>query len=210
LLVGLYTASKVIGVQVIAANLLNVINCGQLLVGAGLCAVAGGLHARADGSVHADAALLILGGGVMSMSLLGLLAAALSSQCLLRIYNVFSLMVTLKLLLFVGMLYLLGAQGLADSAFLSANWHYVKDIYPLSKEDFFHLLSRHWSKLMITATLLLLVQLLVCSASCALRRALLYGGQGGGRGGGKHGDAASASERAGLMEDDDDDDDEHA
>ena len=198
LLAGLYSASRVIGVHVIAANLLNVINCGQLLVGGGLCAVAGGLHARSDGSVHADAALLVLGGGVLSMSLLGLLASGLHSRCLLRIYGAFSLLVTLKLLLFVGALYFLGVQGLADSRFLAENWHYVREIYPLNKEDFFKLLGRHWSKLMITSTILLIVQCIVLSASCALRRALLLPRK----------EMATASERAGLMEDDEEGDEE--
>ena len=39
LLLGLWAASRVIGWGVVAANLLNVINSGQLLVGGGLVAV---------------------------------------------------------------------------------------------------------------------------------------------------------------------------
>ena len=89
LLAGLYSATKVVGSGIVAAYLLNVVNLGQMIVGGGLCAVATGLHARSDGGgggLQADAVLLVLGGGVLAMSLLGLLAARLYSRCLLRLY----------------------------------------------------------------------------------------------------------------------------
>ena len=198
LLAGLYAASKIIGPAVIAKHMLNVINCGQLLVGAGLCAVAAGLHARADGSVHADAALLVLGASVLAMSSLGLLASRVHScPCLLRLYGVLAMLVTLALVAFVGGLALLGVKGISDLSFLEANWHYVHQVYPLSKEDFLRLLRNHWSKLLIAGSLLAAVQLLVLTATCTLRRALL------GVGGGK--EKASASERAGLITNSDDD-----
>ena len=196
LLAGLYAASRVIGPGVIAHHMLNVINCGQLLVGAGLCAVAAGLHARADGSVHADAALLVLGASVLAMSSLGLLAsrAGASCPCLLRLYGVLAMLTTAGLVSFVGGLSFLGVKGISDSSFLESNWHYVRQVYPLSKEAFTQLLRNHWSKLLIAGSLLTIVQLLVLTATCVLRRALLRGG-----GGGK--ERATASERAGLIAD---------
>lgn len=198
LLAGLYETSKIIGPAVIAAHMLNVINCGQLLVGAGLCAVAAGLHARADGSVHADAALLVLGASVLAMSSLGLLASRVHScPCLLRLYGLLAMLITLALIAFVGGLALLGVKGISDLSLLDANWHYVHQVYPLSKEDFQRLLRNHWSKLLISGSLLATVQLLVLTATCTLRRALL------GAGGGK--EKASASERAGLITNSDDD-----
>lgn len=202
LLFGLYSACHVVGVGIVAANTLTVVNLGSMLVGGGLCAVAAGLHARSDGGgggLEADTALLVLGGAVLAMSALGLLASRLHSRCLLRLYGGFALAVTVGLLAFVGVLSFVGVKGLSDSAFLTANWHYVRDIYPLSKEDFLRLLARHYTKLAIAGGLLLIVQLLVLTATCALRRALP----------GKK-EAATASERMGLISDDgfDDDDDE--
>ena len=200
LLLGLYTASRVIGWATVTANLLTVINLGQLLVGGGLVAVAAGLHSRSDGSLHADAALLVLGAGVLVVSSIGLLGSRLHSTCLLRVYSSLSTLVTAALLGFVAILYALGAKGLADSAFLSANWHYVHDLYPLSKDEFLSLLRRHWTKLMITSGLLALVQLLVVLASCVLRKALL----------GPRADAerATASEKRGLIAEEEEDDDD--
>ena len=194
LLAGLYAASRVIGAGVIAAHMLNVINCSQLLVGAALCAVAAGLHARAEGSVHADAVLLVLGASVLALSSLGLLASRLHSRCLLRLYELLALLVTLGLVAFVVVLSLLGVKGISDSSFLEENWHFVRDIYPLAKEDFLRLLGNHWSKLMIAASLLSIVQLIVLAATCTLRRAVLAPG-------GK--ERATASERAGLISDGD-------
>ena len=95
LLVGLYSASRVVGAGIVAASLLNVINLGQLLVGGGLCAVAAGLHARSEGGgggLHADTILLALGGGVAGVSILGLLASRLHSGCLLRLYGLCALL----------------------------------------------------------------------------------------------------------------------
>jgi len=200
-LAGLYLATRVVGVGLVAASLLNVINGGQLLVGGGLCAVAAGLHARSDGGgggLHVDAALLGLGGGVLAMSLLGLLAARLHSRCLLRLYGAVATFITLGLLAFVGGVNVFGVHALANSAFLSANWVYVRAVYPISKDDFLSLLSRHLTKLTIAAALLLAVQLVVVTATCALRRALLAPRK----------ETATASERSGLMDDDDDDDDD--
>ena len=196
LLAGVASAGHVIGWGVIAANLLNVINGGQLLVGGGLVAVAAGLHQRSDGSVHADVALLVLGTCVLLVSTIGLLGARLRSACLLRLYTLCSALVTLSLCVFVVGLGALGVQGLADSEFLAANWEYVRTVYPLSKEDFLRLLGRHWSKLMIATGLLTVVQLLVVTAAYVLRRAILP----------PRIERATASERAGLIADDDDDD----
>ena len=199
LLAGLYAASQVIGAGVIAAHMLNVINCSQLLVGAALCAVAAGLHARAEGSVHADAVLLVLGASVLALSSLGLLASRLHSRCLLRLYELLALLVTLGLVAFVVMLSLLGVKGISDSSFLEENWHFVREIYPLAKEDFLRLLGNHWSKLMIAASLLSVVQFIVLAATCTLRRAVLATG-------GK--ERATASERAGLISEGDFSDDQ--
>ena len=87
---------------------------------------------------------------------------------------------------------------LASSAFLSQNWQYVRQIYPISKEDFLRLLSRHYTKLSIAGGLLLAVQLVVLLATCLLRRALLAPRK----------EAGTIGERSGLMDDDDDDDDD--
>lgn len=168
-----FPCRRVIGWRTLAANLLNVINGGQFLVGGGLVAVAGGLHSRSDGTVHADAALLALGVAVLIVSSIGLLAARLRSSCLLRCYTVCTMLLTFGLCAFVAGLEYLGVQGLADSAFLAANWHFVREIYPITREEFLKLLGRHWWKLAIAAGLLALVQLLVAIASCVLRRALL-------------------------------------
>ena len=207
LLAGLYSATKVVGSGIVAAYLLNVVNLGQMIVGGGLCAVATGLHARSDGGgggLQADAVLLVLGGGVLAMSLLGLLAARLYSRCLLRLYLWLATLVTLGLLAFVGGLTVIqytpqGMSMVTNSAFLAANWHYVRDVYPISKEDFLRLLLRHYTKLAIAGGLLLIVQLVVLVATCALRSALARPGRK---------ESATTSERAGLMYDDDDDDDD--
>ena len=204
LLVGLYSASRVVGAGIVAASLLNVINLGQLLVGGGLCAVAAGLHARSEGGgggLHADTILLALGGGVAGVSILGLLASRLHSGCLLRLYGLCALLGVTCLAAFVCVLSLLGVGNSAVSGFadpvLSQNWHYIRDVYPISKDDFLHLLSRHNAKLAIAGGLLLFVQLLALIATCVLRNALLSPKE-----------SASASERAGLISDDEDDDEE--
>ena len=194
LLAGLYSASRVVGAGIVASQLLVVVNCGQLLVGGGLCAVAAGLHERSDGSVHADAALLALGVGVIAMSSLGLLASRLHVRCLLRLYSGCATLVTLGLLAFVVGLTMLGSKGIADSSFLAENWHYVREIYPLERKEFVSLLDRHLAKLKIAASILAFVQLLVVVASCILRRALMAPSK----------ERATASERAGLIADDDD------
>ncbi len=194
-LAGLLSAGHVVGWAAIASNLLNVINGGLLLAGGGLVAVAAGLHERAEGSVHADAAMVALGAGVLAVSTVGLLGSRLHSACLLRLYTICSLLVTLALGAFVGGLSVLGVQGLADSTFISNNWHYVSDIYPIQKHEFLQLLGRHWTKLMIASALLLFVQLLVVIASCILRRSIAPGLP----------EPATQSEQAGLMDDDDDD-----
>jgi hypothetical protein len=114
--------SHVVGVGIVAANTLTVVNLGSMLVGGGLCAVAAGLHARSDGGgggLEADTALLVLGGAVLAMSALGLLASRLHSRCLLRLYGGFALAVTVGLLAFVGVLSFVGVKGLSDSAFLT-------------------------------------------------------------------------------------------
>ena len=194
--------SRVVGAGFVARQLLDVINLGQLLVGGGLCVVAAGLHARSEGGgggLRADSSLLILGGGVLAMATLGLLASRLHSRCLLRIYGFLAMLITLGLVAFVGGLTLLDrVHGIADSAFLASNWHYVRDIYPLSKEDFLSLLSRHYTKLAVVGGLLLVVQLVVITATCVLRSALVL----------RRKEAATASERAGLIDSDDDDDDD--
>jgi len=142
--------------------------------------------------------VVALGGGVLAVSTIGLLGSKLQSRCLLRLYTVFSLLVTIALCAFVAGLSVLGVQGLADNSFLSTNWHYVSDVYPIQKHEFLHLLGRHWTKLMIASSLLAFVQLLVVSASCVLRRSLVA----------PLPEAATVSEKAGLIADDDDDDDD--
>lgn len=207
LLAGLYAAARVVGSGIVAASLLNVVNLGQLLVGGGLCAVAAGLHSRSNGGgggLHADAILLVLGASVLAMSVLGLLASRLYSRCMLRLYLWLATLVTLGLLAFVSGLTLIEyapqRMGMVtDSAFLSANWHYVRDVYPITKDDFLRLLSHHYTKLAVSGGLLLIVQLVVLLATCALRSALVR------RPGNER---ATASEKAGLMYDDDDDDDD--
>lgn len=203
LLAGLLSASRVIGAGIVAASLMNVINGGQLLVGGGLCAVATGLHTRSDGGgggLHADSTLLALGGGVLAMAILGLLASRLHSRCLLRIYEGFALLLTLGLLGFVVGLSRLGVKGLAASSFLTQNWHYIQEVYPLSKDDFLRILSHHYTKLLIAGSLTLIVQLVVLTATCTLRRALVPPRK----------EAATYSERAGLISDSYDDDEEEA
>jgi len=205
LLAGLYAAGHVIGWGTLASNLLNAINCGQLLAGSGLVAVAAGLQERSEGSLHADAAMVVLGASVLAVSTVGLLGSQLHSSCLLRMYSVCSMLVTLALCIFVAGLSVLGVQGLADSAFLTNNWHYISDIYPIQKQDFLHLLGRHWTKLMIASTLLAFVQILVLGASCVLRKSLLS----------QLPERATLSEKASLVagddsiyDDEEDDDDE--
>ena len=152
----------------------------------------------AGGGLHADSALFALGGGVLGMALLGLLAARLHSRCLLQLYGAAWLLLTLGLVAFVGGIAVLGVEGLADSAFLSANWHYVREIAPITKEDFLRLLTHHYTKLAMLAALVLVVQFIVLTATCVLRRALL---------GPRDASYSTSSERAGLMSSDDEDDD---
>ena len=199
LLAGLYSATRVVGVGIVAASLLKFFSTSQLLVGGSLCAVAAGLRVRSDGGgggLNADTTLLVLGGAVVTMSLLGLLAARWHSRCLLRLYEILAMLITLGLLAFVLGLTLLGVQGLANSAFLSQNWPYIRQIYPISKEDFLRILSNHITKLTVAGGLLLVVQSIVLIATCALRRALLP----------PRNESATTSERAGLIADDDSDD----
>ena len=89
-------------------------------------------------------------------------------------------------------------KGVAESAFLEQNWHYVRDLYPLSKEDFLRLLSHHYTKLTIAGGLMLLVQLLVLTATCVLRGAMVN----------VRYVQATADERSGLMGSSDDDSEE--
>ena len=152
--------------------------------------------------MHADTILLALGGGVAGVSILGLLASRLHSGCLLRLYGLCALLGVTCLAAFVCVLSLLGVGNSAVTGFadpvLSQNWHYVRDVYPISKDDFLHLLSRHNAKLAIAGGLLLFVQLLALIATCVLRNALLSPRK----------ESATASERAGLISDDEDDDEE--
>ena len=151
----------------------------------------------ASSSVLDDAALLVLGASVLAMSSLGLLASRVHScPCLLRLYGVLAMLVTLGLVAFVTTLAVLGVKGISDLSFLETNWHYVKQVYPLSKDDFLRLLRNHWSKLLIAGSLLAAVQLLVLTATCTLRRALL---------GASGKEKATVSERAGLITNSDDD-----
>lgn len=196
LLAGLYSAGHVIGWGTIAANLLSVITCGQLLVGGGLVAVAVGLHSRAEIALPADAAMIALGVGVLAVSSFGLLGARFQSSCLLRAYSCCQTPITLALCAFVASLSMLGVQGVADSVFIAANWDYVAKYVPITKNEFMKLLGHHWSKLMIASSILAFIQLLVLCASCILRQSLLQPSRP---------EVATKSEQAGLIAEDDED-----
>jgi len=196
LLAGLFSAGHVIGWGTIAANLLSVITCGQLLVGGGLVAVAVGLHSRSEIALPADAAMIALGVGVLAVSSFGLLGARFQSSCLLRAYSCCQTPITLALCAFVASLSILGVQGVADSVFIAANWDYVAKYVPITKNEFMKLLGHHWSKLMIASSILAFIQLLVLCASCILRQSLLQPSRP---------EVATKSEQAGLIAEDDED-----
>jgi hypothetical protein len=173
LLAGLAAAGRALGAGAVAERLLRAISSSQLLSGLLLGVIAASLHSRSDGTVHADAALLCLALIVVAHGSLGLAAAHLRSPCLLRLHSSLSTATAVGLVCFVAALATLGVQGLASSAFLSANWHRIVAVDPrLTKEAFVSLLHRHWTKLLITASLLTVVQLVVLAASCVLRDAL--------------------------------------
>ena len=90
-------------------------------------------------------------------------------------------------------------QGLADSPFLDQNWHYVVELYPISREDLLELLARRAYLLMIAGGIAACVLVLVLVSACILQRTL-------------HADRLSSaavigtdSERTNLMAEDDDD-----
>ena len=57
------------------------------------------------------------------------------------------------------------------------HWHYVSELYPVSKDEFLDVLNHHWHLLMIASGLLAFVLLLVLLASCVLRSMLLAAAQ---------------------------------
>ena len=202
LLLAFYAASRVIGPGVIAHHMLNVINCGQL-VGAGLCAVAAGLHARADGSVHADAALR-----PRRLRARHELPWPTRFACrrlcprLLRLYGAGDADDG-------GARQLRGwplvprRQGYLRLSFLESNWHYVRQVYPLSKEAFTQLLRNHW-KAPHCWILLTIVQLLVLGDVCVPPSAASGWGRRQGTGDGERARGADCGRRQGgvLIESD--------
>ena len=173
LLLGVLCAGQVIGWRLVAQNLMLAVNCGTLLIGLGMQAVAGAMRA-ASATVYADDALLALGGAVAVVSLLGLLSTRASrlGRCLLPLYMLCLGLIGLCLVALevsaCGKGGVYTEAGLASlDAELDEHWVVMRDDLglSLSKADFVASLRHHRLVLAIAGGLLLIeVSLLLVAA----------------------------------------------
>lgn len=173
LLLGVLCAGQIIGWRLVARNLMLTVNCGTLLIGLGMQAVAGAMRA-ASATVYADDALLALGGAVAMVSLLGLLSTRPSGlgRCLLPLYMLCLGLIGLCLVALevsaCGQGGVYTQAGLASlDAELDEHWVLMRDDLGLtmSKADFVASLLHHRLVLAIAGGLLLIeVALLLVAA----------------------------------------------
>ena len=173
LLLGVLCAGQIIGWRLVARNLMLTVNCGTLLIGLGMQAVAGAMRA-ASATVYADDALLALGGAVAMVSLLGLLSTRPSGlgRCLLPLYMLCLGLIGLCLVALevsaCGQGGVYTEAGLASlDAELDEHWVLMRDDLGLtmSKADFVASLLHHRLVLAIAGGLLLIeVSLLLVAA----------------------------------------------
>ena len=173
LLLGVLCAGQIIGWRLVARNLMLTVNCGTLLIGLGMQAVAGAMRA-ASTTVYADDALLALGGAVAMVSLLGLLSTRPSrlGRCLLPLYMLCLALMALCLVALEvsacgeGGVYTEAGLARLDAE-LDAHWDLMRDEIGLgvSKADLVATLRHHRLVLAITGGLLLIeVSLLLVAA----------------------------------------------
>ena len=173
LLLGVLCAGQIIGWRLVARNLMLTVNCGTLLIGLGMQAVAGAMRA-ASATVYADDALLALGVAVAMVSLLGLLSTRPSrlGRCLLPLYMLCLGLIGLCLVALevsaCGKGGVYTEAGLASlDAELDEHWVLMRDDLglTLSKADFVASLRHHRLVLAIAGGLLLIeVSLLLVAA----------------------------------------------